>query len=271
MNSMEFLGYLSAILMGLSLGVIGGGGSILTVPILIYFFKQDAILATTDSLFIVGTTALIGAAMNARRGYVDFKIGAIFAAPSFAGVFFARQVLLPWIPDSIAGPGGLVIAKSLIILISFAVLMIFASKAMINSGGSQLSRSAPVKHGIFSITLKGFLVGCATGFIGAGGGFLIIPALVLLLHMPMRVAVGTSLAIITANSLFGFTISLQNQAVGWERLLPFTSLGVTGLVLGHYLSPLIHENKLKVGFGYFVLVIGVLILVDQIFKISHSG
>lgn len=271
MNPMELLGYLSAILMGLSLGVIGGGGSILTVPILVYFFKQDAILATTDSLFIVGTTALLGAAMNARRGYVDFKTGFIFAAPSFAGVFFARQAVLPWIPDSIAGPGGLVIAKSVIILTSFAVLMIFASRAMINSGGPQLSTAAPVKHSIFSITIKGFLVGCATGFVGAGGGFLIIPALVLLLHIRMRVAVGTSLAIIAANSLFGFVISISNQPVGWWRLLPITSLGIAGLVFGHYLSPLIHENKLKVGFGYFVLVIGILILAEQIFKMSNFG
>jgi len=111
MNSMELQGYFFAILMGLSLGVIGGG-SILTVPILVYFFKQDAILATTDSLFIVGTTALLGAAMNVRRGYVDLKTGFTFAAPSFAGVFFARQAVLPWIPDSIAGPGGKLIGAS---------------------------------------------------------------------------------------------------------------------------------------------------------------
>ncbi len=271
MNTMELLGYLSAILMGFSLGIIGGGGSVLTVPILVYFFKQDAILATRDSLFIVGTIALLGGAMNARRGYLDIKTGITFAAPSFAGVFFARQAVLPWIPASIALPGCLVITKSVLILMSFALLMLFASRAMINSRAPQISPSAPIKHGIFRIAINGFLVGCATGFVGAGGGFLIIPALVLLLHVPMRVAVGTSLAIIAANSLFGFAISISNQAIEWGRLLPITTLGIAGLVLGHSLSPRIQENKLKVGFGYFVLVIGILILGDQIFKMNLSS
>lgn len=271
MNLMAMLGYCFAVLMGLSLGIIGGGGSILTVPILVYFFKQDAILATTGSLFIVGTTSLIGAAMNARRGDVDFKTGVTFAVPSFVGVLIARQAVLPWIPDSIAGPGGLVIAKSVLILVSFAVLMIFASRAMIHSGRPQLSTSVLVKHGMMSIAMKGFLVGGATGFVGAGGGFLIIPALVLLLHLRMRVAVGTSLAIIAANSLFGFAISISHQPiVGWGRLLLITSLGIVGLVLGHRLSPRIHENKLKVGFGYVVLVIGILILAEQIFNLSFE-
>ena len=259
---MEILGYIAAVLMGLSLGIVGGGGAILTVPILVYFFKQDALLATTGSMFVVGMTAFVGAAINAKKGFIDYKMGITFAVPSFAGVLFARQIALPWIPESMILPGGLILTKSLLVLISFSILMIFASRAMIKSGvaigASQRS------HSIRSIGLKGFLVGCTTGFVGAGGGFLIIPALVLLLHVPMRTAVGTSLAIISANSLFGFAISFGGPAIDWSALLPVTLLGSIGLAAGHHLSHRFHENRLKVGFGYFVLVMGVVILLDQL-------
>ena len=266
---MEILGYLFSILMGLSLGIIGGGGSILTVPILVYFFKEEAVLATTSSLFIVGMTSLLGATINAKRGLIDFKMGFSFAIPSFVGVFFSRKIVLPWIPDSFSMPGDLVITKPLLILFSFALLMIFASRAMINSGKNKsASLSEGHKHSILSIGIKGFLVGSTTGFVGAGGGFLIIPALVLLLHVPMRIAVGTSLAIITANSLFGFFISMGRQTIDWKLLLSISFLGAMGLLLGLKISSRFNESKLKQGFGYFVLVIGLFILVDQILKMK---
>lgn len=265
---MEFLGYVFAVLMGLSLGIIGGGGSILTVPILVYFFKLDAVIATTVSLFIVGATALLGAVMNARRGLINIKTGITFAVPSFVGVYFARKLVLPSISDTIILPGGFVITKSIIILLSFAILMIFASQAMIRSGKGRSSSLDGLKHGVLSIGIKGFLVGCTTGFVGAGGGFLIVPALVILLHVPMRVAIGTSLAVIAANSLFGFAISMSSLIIDWTLLLTITLLGVIGLVFGHQVSHRLPENNLKQGFGYFVLAIGCLILLDQILKMS---
>ncbi|MEQ1877191.1 MAG: sulfite exporter TauE/SafE family protein [Bdellovibrionia bacterium] len=264
---MEIAGYIVTILMGLTLGIIGAGGSILTVPILAYFFKQDALLATTGSLFVVGTTALLGAIMNAKRGLVDVKTGFTFALPSFVGVYFARQVLLPSIPDSFHIIGALNLTKSIFVLTCFAVLMIFASRAMINSGTTKKpTTDSLLKPGFWGVAYRGFLVGTTTGFVGAGGGFLIIPALVLLLGLSMQVAVGTSLAIITANSLFGFAIS-YNSAIDWKLLLTLALLGSIGLVFGTRISSRFRDAHLKQGFGYFVLVIGVFILADQLRRV----
>lgn len=266
---MELFGYVAAILMGLSLGIIGGGGSILTVPILVYFFRQEAMLATTGSLFVVGATAFLGALINWKRGLIDFKTGVIFAVPSFAGVFVSRKIVVPWIPNDIVLFEGLSISKAFLVLMSFAILMIFASRAMIRSGkGKSTSTSNSSENGVVGVAFKGFLVGCTTGFVGAGGGFLIIPALVLLLKLPMRIAVGTSLAIIAANSLFGFMISDNRLSIDWQLLGIVTAVGAVGLVAGNYFSGRFNEGRLKQGFGYFVMVIGLFILVEQALKIG---
>ncbi len=251
--------------MGLSLGMIGGGGSILTVPILIYFFGQTPLVATTDSLFIVGTTALIGALTNARQGLINYRVGITFAVPSFAGVFFSRRILLPRVPEAVNLFDNIVITKGFLVLLSFAVLMVFASQAMIRSG-KRLQTPSPDDqgHGVGSIAMKGFLVGCTTGFVGAGGGFLIIPALVVLLRLPIRIAIGTSLAIIAANSLFGFAISPSHQATNWILLTSVTALGIVGLLFGHGIAARFAENRIKQGFGYFVLAVGIFIVIDQV-------
>lgn len=266
---MELAGYSFALLMGLTLGLIGGGGSVLTVPILYYFFRQDALAATTSSLFVVGATAFVGAILNSKKGLVDYKTGVIFAIPSFVGVFFSRKLILPSIPNMIFISESVIISKTLVVLVAFATLMIFASRAMIKSALSVKSVSVDNGHqiGPIKIATRGFLVGCATGFVGAGGGFLIIPALVLMLKVPMRVAVGTSLAIIAANSLFGFFISLNGNTVDWSVLLTIAVLGVVGLLLGVRFSGRVPEAKLKKGFGIFVAVVGFFILAEQIYKI----
>lgn len=253
--------------MGISLGLIGGGGSILTVPILFYLFHQDPLLATTNSLFVVGITALVGAAINAKNGNVELKTGVLFAVPSFAGVYVARHFLLPSLPDTLISVSGLTLTKPLLIMMFFAVLMVLASRAMIRSGNNlatDLSEATSLSSPLVTVGLKGFLVGCTTGFVGAGGGFLIIPALVLLLRAPMRLAIGTSLAIIAANSLFGFLISSNFGATDWKLLLIICGLGVIGIFLGHHFSSKVDERFLKKGFGFFVLAIGSLILIDQI-------
>lgn len=264
---MEILGYVFAIFMGLSLGLIGGGGSILTVPILVYFFGQDGVVATTGSLFVVGATALVGAVMSARRGLVDFKTGLLFAVPSFFGVSFSRRVLLPLIPEFFSLTPDIAMSKSLLILIFFAILMIAASRTMIRSGKKTISSGPIEPHGLLSVGVKGFLVGATTGFVGAGGGFLIIPALAVLLGLPMRVAVGTSLAIIAANSLFGFLISFGDQPLAWNTLALVTGLGIAGLLAGHRFAHRVPEAALKKGFGYFVLVVGVFVLINQSLKL----
>ena len=266
---MEIFGYLAAILMGVTLGMIGGGGSILTVPILMFFFKQEALIATTESLFIVGTTATVGGLIYARQGLIDFRSGFLFAVPSFLGVYLARHLLLPQIPDLLMSLGDFTLTKELLVLASFAALMVIASFSMIRSPNKHplpqdSPKTEPRAPSLTQIASRGLLVGFVTGFVGAGGGFLIIPALVILLNLPMRTAVGTSLAIIAANSLFGFSLSLGHPSMNWALLLSVAGLGVLGLLVGRKLSARVEENKLKKGFGYFVLFVGLFILFDQI-------
>ncbi len=264
---MEVLGYFAALTMGLSLGLIGGGGSILTVPILVYLFSQDPLVATTGSLFVVGSTALIGALVNARKKLVDFKTGALFAAPSFVGVFVSRYFLLPSLPEIIYAGHGIVLTKALMVMGLFAILMVLASRAMIRSGGAPAKEGAEKPASFVRIVGNGFLVGTTTGFVGAGGGFLIIPALVILLKLPMKLAVGTSLTIIAANSLFGFSISTGLGSLDWKLLFIITTIGVVGIFIGQSMTATINEKSLKKGFGYFVLLVGTFVLINQMLKL----
>ncbi|MGZ3771031.1 MAG: sulfite exporter TauE/SafE family protein [Bdellovibrio sp.] len=264
---MEIFGYAASILMGLSLGLIGGGGSILTVPILVYLFSLNPIISTTYSLFVVGLTALTGGIFYLRRGEVDLKTGAIFAIPSAAGAYLTRAFLIPRLPDQLFSIGATSISKALLIMLVFAVLMVIASIKMISAkpAVANAKEMSPFDR-IRMISTKGLFVGCVTGFVGAGGGFLIIPALVLLVGLPMKIAVGTSLLIIAFNSLIAFFGSLHHQAfaVDWKLLITIASIAIAGLFLGTTLSTKVPEKSLKKVFGYFVLVMGTFILFDQI-------
>ncbi|MBY0314846.1 MAG: sulfite exporter TauE/SafE family protein [Bdellovibrionales bacterium] len=266
---MELLGYILTLIMGVSLGLIGGGGSILTVPILYYFFSQDSITATSNSLFIVGATALMGAFKYYRKGHVQMGTAVLFALPSFIGVYMARALILPNIPHSVLSVFGVEITKPILIMICFSLIMMIASRAMIRAGRlGKASTAEVISVPLVSITFKGLFVGVVTGFVGAGGGFLIVPALTLLLGLPIRKAVGTSLAIITANSFFGFSMSFLSLSyeVPWIFLFMISGLGILGILIGNGLSDKIAEHHLKKGFGYFVLIVGSLILVDQILR-----
>lgn len=263
---MEIIGYVASVFMGLSLGMIGGGGSILTVPILVYLFQTNPVTATAYSLFIVGSTALVGGLSYLRKGEVELKTGFIFAVPSFIGVYLTRAYLVPSLPDPVFTLGSFVFSKPLLIMLVFAVLMVAASVSMIRTkkaGSKELVLSPTAK--VILIGLEGLFVGGVTGFVGAGGGFLIIPALVVLVGMPMKLAVGTSLFIIAAKSLIGFLGDLQHHAhIEWSLLLSITGIAVVGLFLGMRFSKSISEKSLKKGFGYFVLIMGAFILFDQI-------
>lgn len=266
---MEIYGYISSIFMGLSLGMIGGGGSILTVPILVYLFAINPILATAYSLFIVGLTALVGGGFYLKKGEVDLKTGLIFAVPSFIGVYLTRAYVVPQLPDPVFSLGAHAISKPLLIMLVFAVLMVVASVSMIKT---KKTSALPAKefsplNRFLLISLEGLVVGGITGFVGAGGGFLIIPALVLLVGMPMKIAVGTSLFIIAAKSLLGFIGDVQHQPfIDWKLLLTVSSIAIVGLFIGMSLSKKVSEKALKKGFGYFVLIMGAFILYDQIKK-----
>jgi uncharacterized membrane protein YfcA len=270
---MEVVGYGAALLMGVTLGMIGGGGSILTVPILVYLFKIDAVLATAYSLFIVGTTALAGGIGYLRRKEVDLKTGFIFAVPSFIGVYLTRRFGVPALPDTIFTASGtwgdFEITKPMFIMGVFAILMIAAALSMILAKPPGEPKAlSPMTRGLV-ISAEGLVVGAVTGLVGAGGGFLIIPALVLLVGLPMKQAVGTSLFIIAAKSLLGFLGDLRgDQAIDWQLLLTLAGIAIVGLVVGMSLVARVPEKALKKAFGIFVLIMGSWILIDQLSRLS---
>jgi uncharacterized membrane protein YfcA len=264
---MEILGYFLAVIVGISLGLIGSGGSILTVPILVYIMGVEPVLATAYSLFIVGTTALVGGVQNAMKKNVDFKTVLIFGLPSIVAVYATRMWLVPYIPKEIITLGSLTITKPIALMLLFAVVMVLAAVSMIKSKKKQTeAENAPMVYSYPLILLEGTVVGVLTGLVGAGGGFLIIPALVLLARMPMKLAVGTSLFVIAAKSLIGFVGDLQgDQQIDWTLLSGFTLAAVVGIFVGIFLSKKIKGEKLKKAFGWFVLVMGIYIITKELF------
>ena len=270
---MEIIGFILAAVVGVSLGLIGSGGSILTVPILVYVMGIDPVLATAYSLFIVGSTALVGGVQSAIQKRVDFKTVLIFGIPSIAAVYATRLWLVPMIPQEVFSIGSLVVTKSIALMLLFAVVMVLASISMIRPGkDKETDENVPLSYNYPMILVEGTLVGMLTGLVGAGGGFLIIPALVLLARMPMKLAVGTSLFIIAVKSLIGFTGDLQGtQIIDWKLLGGFTAFAVIGIFLGILLSKKISGDKLKKSFGWFVLVMGIYIIVKEIFFPSIGG
>ncbi|MBL7683929.1 MAG: sulfite exporter TauE/SafE family protein [Flavipsychrobacter sp.] len=268
---MEILGYLASLLIGLSLGLIGGGGSILTVPVLVYLFGVDPVLATAYSLFIVGTTSLVGTYPKYKSGEVNLKTAIIFGIPSIIAVYFTRAVIVPAIPKEVFSIGDFVVTKALLMMILFAILMVFASVSMIRDKKKNTDEAQEQKFNYPMIILEGSLVGVLTGLVGAGGGFLIIPALVLLSKLPMKQAVGTSLLIIAAKSLIGFTGDLGTQTMDWTLLLSVTALAVVGIFAGNILSKKVSAASLKKGFGWFVLVMGIYIIIKELFFATPTG
>lgn len=266
MSSIEIFGFSASILIGVSLGLIGGGGSILTLPVLVYLLGINPVLSTAYSLFVVGTTSLVGSFNFMRKGLVNYKAALVFALPSFTTVFLTRKYLVPAIPDSLFSIGSFEITKNIGIMIFFALVMLAASYSMIKDKKTNNNEdTGEVKFNYPMIALEGAVVGVLTGIVGAGGGFLIIPALVLLAHLPMKMAVGTSLLIIAAKSLIGFIGDLSNVAVDWSFLMEFTALSVLGIFVGSYLSKFIAGDKLKKAFGWFVLMMGVYIITKEVF------
>ena len=261
---MEILGYIASVLIGISLGLIGGGGSILTVPVLVYLFHVEPVLATAYSLFIVGITSLVGAAPKYKQGLVDLKTAIIFGIPSITTVFLTRKFLIPVIPQNIFSIGDFAVTKPILIMVLFAMLMIAASISMIRNGIKETKDNGPRKFNYPMILLEGSVVGILTGLVGAGGGFLIIPALVLFSKLPMKMAVGTSLLIIAAKSIIGFTGDLTNFKMDWKLLLLVTGAAIIGILLGNGLNKKIPGEKLKKGFGWFVLVMGIYIIIREL-------
>ncbi len=264
MEIVEILGYIGALLIGLVLGLIGGGGSILTVPILVYALALNPVIATAYSLFVVGATSLIGAIKNMMKGMVDYRTAIIFAVPAFIAVYLTRAFLIPAIPEELFSVNSFMVTKNLAIMLFFAIIMLLASVSMIRNKRKEIDEEAQITYNYPLIIIEGLVVGTITGIVGAGGGFLIIPALVLLAKLPMKKAVATSLLIIAIKSLIGFLGDVQNLDIDWPFLLIFTSISVVGIFIGIWLNKFIDGKKLKKAFGWFVLVMGIYIIYKEL-------
>jgi uncharacterized protein len=260
---MEIAGYLASILIGISLGLMGGGGSILTVPVLVYLFGVDALMATTYSLFIVGTTSIVGSVSYLQKKLVDTSTVINFGLPSIAAVWLTRTYIVPSIPATIFTAGNFVLSSNTLLLLLFAILMVLAAFSMIKKNNEKNKRAAIKDPSRLVVVAQGAGVGIVTGLVGAGGGFLIIPALVNFMKLPMKTAVGTSLFIIAINSLMGFLFSKDHGDIQWSLLLTVTIIAIVGIFIGSYLSTKIDGKKLKPAFGWFVLVMGVYIILKE--------
>jgi uncharacterized membrane protein YfcA len=262
---MEIAGYIASVLIGVSLGLIGGGGSILTVPVLVYLFRIAPSVATSYSLFIVGSSSLIGAWNNYKKGLVSFKTALLFGSSSIVTVLFTRLIIVPAIPEKIVQLANFTLTKQILIMVLFAVLMVAAAIPMISQRDKEKtntinSESLPLPK----LVLNGIGIGIVTGLLGAGGGFLLIPALVLLVRLPMKEAIGTSLLIIALNSLIGFAGDIRLHVMDWSFLLIVSLLAILGIFLGNALSKKVPGAKLKIAFGWFVLVMGMFIMTREL-------
>jgi uncharacterized membrane protein YfcA len=261
----EFLGYIGALIIGLILGIIGGGGSILTVPVLVYILNYNPIIATAYSLFIVGTTSGFGTIQNFKKELVVPKMAILFAIPSVIGVYLTRKFMVPGIPDVVFYFGSLQLSKATFLMLLFAIVMTVAAYSMLTTPTEEDLIDFSVKS-VVLIRIKLFFVGILIGLIGAGGGFLIMPALLKFARLPIKKAIGTSLLIITINFLLGFTGDIQNLSIEWTFLLSFTLVSVIGFFFGMYIQHFINQKYLKKIFGTFILLMSLFILYKELFS-----
>ena len=260
---MEVLGYFASVCVGVVLGLLGGGGSILSIPILVYLFHIDIVTASAYSLFIVGITSLAGAIQKYRENRVSLQTGMVFGLPSIAAIFATRKWVIPAIPEIIIQTEGFFLTKRVFLLGLFAVLMIISAMVMIRRKGAPEPEDQEFRTGL--LVIEGILIGFITGLVGAGGGFLIIPTLVLLTGLPFKTAVGTSLFIIAINSLVGFLGDVLNYPVDWHFLTIISALAVAGIVIGNFLSRRISSTPLRISFGWLTLLMGIFILIRELF------
>lgn len=262
---MEEIGYTMALVVGLSLGFIGSGGSILAVPILTYLFSFDEKIATAYSLFIVGFAAFIGGVFQNRNNFVDWRTALVFGLPALIGVWMVRYLVVPILPDVIFEYQNFIFSRRMGMYGLFAILMIGAAYSMLFSE-NQKGGSGIVSYNYPLILIEGLVVGALSGFVGAGGGFLIIPALVMLANLEIKKAIGTSLVIVSIKSIIGFLLAdALIMTIDWNFLLTFTSITIVGIFLGLYLSTFLSSSLLKNVFGYFIMVMAIFVFVIEFF------
>ncbi len=266
---MVIIGFIAFLCIGIILGLIGGGGSILGVPVLVYIMCYSADVATGYSLFIVGFTSLIGALAYLRKGEISAEAIFQFALASLTTVFCVRKFVMPSIPPFIH-VSGIEISKHILIMVLFSVLILCSSYTMIKK--RKYNRINEVKWDEFAkspmgvpfVIFLGITVGFITGFVGAGGGFIIVPVLIFFLRLSFKKAVGTSLCIIALNSLIGFTGNIGHQYIDWRFLLTISAICAAGILIGSLMSNKVSPQKLRPAFGWFTLVVGVFVLVKEL-------
>lgn len=260
---MEIIGYCLSVLIGFSLGLIGGGGSILTVPVLVFFFNIDPAMATTYSLFVVGIAAIAGSFNHYRMNNISYKTVLLFGIPSVIVLFVMRHWLLSMIPPVIFHSSKFTVTKSSFILGVFAALMLIAGWTMIRQ-----KKYTPLKEkqSFARLMMQGAITGAVTGFIGIGGGFIIVPSLVLFAGLPMKKAIGTSLTIITINCIVGLLGNIEAaSSVNLLFLTIFSLCAIAGIIAGTQATRYIPDKKLKPVFGWIILVMSLVVMV-RIFK-----
>ncbi|MER7535667.1 sulfite exporter TauE/SafE family protein [Streptomyces sp. NPDC097704] len=242
----------ASLLVGLSLGALGGGGSILTVPILIYLAGQDTKEAITTSLFVVGVTSLAALVPHARARRVRWRTGLLFGGFSMAGAYGGGRVA-EYVPGTA-------------LLVAFALMMLATAVAMLRKPrrGREAAPRVHAELPVRQIAAEGLAVGAVTGLVGSGGGFLVVPALALLGGLPMGMAVGTSLLVIGMNSFAGLAGHLSGVGIDWGLALTVTAAAVVGSLVGGRLAGRIPQDALRTAFGWFVVVMGVFVLSQQI-------
>lgn len=260
----EILGYGSALVIGIIIGLLGGGGSILTVPLLVYLLHYNPVTATAYSLFVVGISSLFGTIQKYRKGLVDIRTGLAFCFPSFMAVYLSRRYLVPFLPETILELPGYTISKEMVIMVLFAAVMFLASLSMIRDKKPSANTYEQERQPYYMTFIQGLVIGVITGFIGAGGGFLYVPALALWARLPIKTAVGTSLVIVTINSLVGFSGDMQTLHIDWDFLLGFSVFTISGTLIGGSLSQYVPANSLKKVFGVLILLMSFFIIGKEV-------
>lgn len=265
MDINHILGYAGAVGTGLILGLLGGGGALLSIPVLVYLFNLPAATATGYSLFLIGVTAMGGALENIRKQLVDYRAALYYGIPSALSVYSVRRFLIPALPNQFFTLNNFTLDKDHFILFLLILVMLIAGYKMIKHNAPVKDEHAGEAIDVTKLATYAILIGAFLGLVGAGGGFLMIPALVLFAHLSMRKAVGTSLLLVALNSFIGFLGDVHsNPAMDWTFLFAFSSCSIAGVLIGTYLHRFIHGDAMKKYFGWFIVSLAVLMIIKEI-------
>ncbi|MHA7831677.1 MAG: sulfite exporter TauE/SafE family protein [Flagellimonas sp.] len=265
METLQLIGYAGAFIIGLVMGVTGSGGSAMAVPIFNYMFLMDMQTTTTHSLFVVGVAAATGAVLSLKKRKVDWHLVLYLSVPMILAVFLVRNYVLPMMPTVLFKTMGLQVTRDMGIKMFFGLLMALGAVFSIKRGRTSFSNTSEIKKGPVFILLTGLGIGAITGITGIGGGFLIVPLLVVFLRCSMKKAIVTSLMVIALKSFVGFAGDIGVVEIEWNILLGFTAISLTGLAIGIYTSQHIRETSLKKGYAYVILSISILVLGKELF------